>query len=234
MKLSEELREAAMGVGGGAVSHLIIVASDRAEELERAYHLACVALSVVCLTILFTLVLLVRAFGAAADMPADPVQRVATKALAGAYGELEDWQHKAYTYALAQNAQISGVAWLTHYTHWEGFYRGKAVRWGQGCSERVAAAIMIDRAWYKGLPVDKRDRPGLDLSRQVWTGDYILTKLPTGWQMRQVLDTGAMSNLPIARRKGCEIWIDHWTDDEALRMKSWHCPFAVIRAYRTW
>jgi len=120
-----------------------------------------------------------------AALPADPVQRVAAKALRGDYEELEAWQHKAYTYALAQNAQVSGVAWLTHYTPWEGFYRGNAVRWGQGCSERIAAAIMIDRAWYKGLPTDKRDRPGLDLSRQVWTGDYILTKLPTGWQVRR-------------------------------------------------
>ena len=172
---------------------------------------------------------------AQADLPADPVQRVADKALGGVYGELEDWQHKAYTYALAQNAQISGVAWLTHYTPWEGFYRGKAVRWGQGCSERIAAAIMIDRAWYKGLPADKRDRPGLDLSRQVWTGDYILVKLPMGWQVRQILDTGAMSNLPIARnREGCDIWIDFWTDKESLRLKSGHYPFAVIRAYRTW
>lgn len=169
-----------------------------------------------------------------AALPTDPAQRVAEKALAGQFGKLEHWQKKAYRYALAQDAHISGIAWVTHYTPREGFYRGKAVRWGQGCSERVAAAIMIDRAWYRGLPANERDRPGLDLSRQVWTGDYVLVDLPTGWQVRQILDTGAMNNLLIARRKGCDIWIDHWTDKESLRMKSWHCPFAVIRAYRTW
>ncbi len=170
----------------------------------------------------------------AADLPADPVQRVAKKALAGEFGVLEQWQHNAYTYALAQKATVSGTAWVTHYTPREGFYRGKAVRWGQGCSERVAAAIMIDRSWYGGLPLGKRDRPGLDRSRQVWTGDYILVELPTGWQVRQILDTGAMWNLPMARRKGSDIWLDFWTDKESLRMKSWQCQFAVIHAYKTW
>lgn len=170
----------------------------------------------------------------AADLPADPVQRVSIRALRGDFGKLQNWQHKAYKYALAQDAKINGLAFLTHYTPREGFYRGKAVRWGMGCSERVAAAIMIDRAWYGGLPLSKRDRPGLDRSRQVWTGDYILVELPSGWQMRQILDTGAMWNLPKARKKGCNIWLDFWTDRESLRMKSWKCQFAVIRAYRTW
>lgn len=163
-----------------------------------------------------------------------PVMKVAQKALAGEFGELADWQQNAYNFALVQETDIKGLAWVTHYTPDEGFYRGKAVRWGQGCSERIAAAIMIDRAWYKGLRLGQRSRTGLDMSRDVWVGDYVLIKLSTGWEMRQVLDTGAMYNLPAARSKGCRIWLDRWTDDESLRNVTWNCPYTVIRAYRTW
>ena len=42
------------------------------------------------------------------ELSANPVQRVAQKALKGEYGNLEDWQYKAYKYALAQEADISG------------------------------------------------------------------------------------------------------------------------------
>ena len=155
-------------------------------------------------------------------LPDDVIARVAVKAILGFFGELSDWQEKAYEHALAQGATVNGRAWVTHYGP-PRFYRGKSVRWGMGCSERVAAAIMIDRAWYGGLPLGKRDRPGLDRSRQVWTGDYILVELPTGWQMRQILDTGAMWNLPKARSKGCDIWLDLWTDVWSERNETWHC-----------
>lgn len=155
-------------------------------------------------------------------------QIVARKALRGDFRPLQDWQQRGYECLAVHGAKEASV-WITHYTPKEGFKRGAGVRWGQGCSERVGAAIMIDRRWFNGLPPGKRNRHGLDLSRMVWTGDYILLDIPAdpkhglagGYELRQILDTGAMSNLSFARRKHANIWVDRWTDNERLRNVSW-------------
>lgn len=73
---------------------------------------------------------------------------------------------------LEQNVQLMpGRAWLTHYTPKEGFYRGKPVRWGYGCSERVAAMIMVDRDRQTRKWPDSRKGCVTWIDR--WADDYL-------------------------------------------------------------
>lgn len=116
-------------------------------------------------------------------LPADPLQRVAAKALRGDYGKLENWQRVGYEQALKYGG-VKRKIWLTSYYTEEGFPRGATCRWwGEGCSERVAAA---------------NELPGFAF---IWIPEVGL---------RQVLDTGARSNDSVARRKGAHHWVDIW------------------------
>lgn len=155
------------------------------------------------------------------SLPCDPVQRVATKALTEAYGVLEPWQREGYELCLAQDARIAGRALVTHYGP-PRFKRGARVRYGIRLSERVVAAIMVDRT----------RREGLVPNRILWSGDYVLVRLSRGWELRQVLDTGAMSNWGKARRKGCTLWLDRWTGHQATKQRTWQCDFVPIRAHK--
>ncbi len=139
--------------------------------------------------------------------PANPIRRVAQKALRGDFGKLKPWQHKAYKYALAQDVTVSGRAWVTTYGPWAGFARGEGCAYGYGCSESTAAANAIPGHY------------------------YVLVELPKGWEVRRIEDRGAAWNDRIARRKGTELWIDRWVvKRDATRI----CRYATIRAYKTW
>ena len=141
------------------------------------------------------------------QLPANPVQRVAQKALKGEYGNLEDWQYKAYKYALAQDADIDGVAWVTSYGPWEGFRFGEACAFGYGCSDSTAAANLIPSHY------------------------YVLIELPDGWEVRRIEDRGAKRNDLLARRKGAQVWIDRWV---RRNEGSYITRYASIRAFKTW
>jgi len=141
------------------------------------------------------------------QLPANPVQRVAHKALSGEYGKLENWQYKAYKYALAQEATVNGVAWVTSYGPWEGFMFGEACAFGYGCSESTAAANLIPSHY------------------------YVLIELPDGWEVRRVEDCGSKRNDFVARRKGAEVWIDRWV---RTNEGSYLTRYASIRAFKTW
>ncbi len=141
------------------------------------------------------------------QLPANPVQRVAHKALSGEYGKLEDWQYKAYKYALAQGANVDGVAWVTSYGPWEGFMFGEACAFGYGCSDSTAAANLIPSHY------------------------YVLIELPEGWEVRRIEDRGARRNDFLARRKGAQVWIDRWV---RTNEGSYLTRYASIRAFKTW
>lgn len=114
------------------------------------------------------------------DLPSDPFQRTATKALRGEYGKLARWQHEGYSRGLAEGVTASRTLVLTQYNGREA--SGKRDRRGRACTMRTAASNRIPEYSY------------------IWTER-------TG--LRQVLDTGARSNDGIARRKGgtwCDIW----------------------------
>ncbi|HOQ98187.1 MAG TPA: hypothetical protein PLJ35_05145 [Anaerolineae bacterium] len=119
----------------------------------------------------------------AQDLPTDPLQRCATKALAGHFGKLAPWQAAGYTLALGGKTSVK-LAWITTYYPQEGFWRGKGCRWGIGTSERVAAANLLPAKTY------------------LW-----ITNPP---HLRQVWDTGAKWNDRVARRKGADLWVDLW------------------------
>ena len=129
------------------------------------------------------------------------------KALSGEYGKLADWQYKAYTYALAQDAGIEGLAWVTSYGPWEGFMFGEACAYGYGCSASTAAANLLPAHY------------------------YVLIELPDGWEVRRIEDCGAKRNDRIARYKGATVWIDRWVRSNE---GSYITRYASIRAFKTW
>ncbi len=140
-------------------------------------------------------------------MPENPVKRVAVKALKGEYGNLEDWQYKAYKYALAQDADVDGLAWVTSYGPWEGFMLGEACAYGYGCADSTAAANLLPAHY------------------------YVLIELPDGWEVRRIEDCGAKYNDNIAGRKGADVWIDRWVRSNE---GSYITRYASIRAFKTW
>ena len=137
----------------------------------------------------------------------NPIRVVAQKALKGEFGNLASWQYKAYEYALIQDANVKGQAWVTVYGPWEGFPRGDNCAYGYNCSESTAAANAIPAHY------------------------YVLIELPQGWEMRRIEDRGASWNDRFAHRRGADVWIDRWVPDEQGTVI---CRYAAIRAYRTW
>ena len=114
------------------------------------------------------------------DLPADPFQRAATRALRGDYGKLASWQRAGYAAGLQQGVTASRCLVLTQYNGREA--SGKRDRHGNPCTLRTCASNRIPQyAW-------------------VWTER-------TG--LRQVLDTGARANDRVARILG-GTWVDVW------------------------
>ena len=117
---------------------------------------------------------------APSDLPEDPFQRTATKALRGDYGKLQRWQHEGYSRGLRAGVTTSRTLVLTQYNGREA--SGKIDRRGRACTMRTAASNLIpENSW-------------------VWTRRSGL---------RQVLDSGARSNDAYARRLG-GTWVDVW------------------------
>lgn len=150
-------------------------------------------------------------------LPADPCQRLATKALRGDYGKLNARQRKAYELLLAQGlteADIS-LALATAYGPWEGYDYGEGTAYGYGCSDLTLAANAIPAHWY-----------------------VLLERRPGQWQVRQIQDTGASWNdrhwRAYARRHfrvKAECWVDlflpHDINPQPMRMLK-------VRAQKTW
>lgn len=151
------------------------------DPLERALALAIYALAV--LVVAYVILVATCRCAHAADLPADPALRCATKALRGDYGPLQEWQRVGYTQFLTHGPTWRRV-WGTTYYPAEGFRRGQVCRWwGAGCSERVVAANRLPaRSW-------------------VWCAEAGL---------RQVLDTGSPRNDRVADRRGLDLWVDWW------------------------
>jgi hypothetical protein len=134
-------------------------------------------------------------------LPADPFQRVAVK-IAQGHIHAHGWQHDAYARGLASGVTADKRAWLTAYYGTRP--DGKRDRYGRPCTLRHAAA--------RDEQVPKR--------AYIWTAQS---------GIRQVLDTGAKSNIRRARKKGADVWIDAWLPSPAHN--SWGStvtPLAVI------
>jgi len=147
-----------------------------------------------------------------ADLPDDPVQRVAAKVLRGDY-PAEWWQRKGYE-KIAAGAQVKQryTAWVTCYSHTD-----------PGCNRTTAS----------GMPVSERVAAMLD---QPW-GTFVLIRLPGGFELRQVYDTGSRKNRHRAQhpprdkrgrlvRQPADVWLDRYLPHRSLR--SWVVPIFVF------
>lgn len=116
----------------------------------------------------------------ATDLPADPFQCAAVRALRGDYGKLAPWQRAGYAAGLQQGVTVSRCLVLTQFNGREA--SGKRDRSGRACTMRTAASNRIPQFSF------------------IWTER-------TG--LRQVLDTGAHSNDWRASGLG-GTWVDIW------------------------
>jgi len=119
-------------------------------------------------------------------LPEDPWERTACKALRGDYGLLAYWQQVGYQ-LIADGEGRQHTAWVTYY--WTGELGvNRICSTGYTVSNRVAAMRKEQAAPY----------------------DFVMVKLPGGYQLRQILDTGSYRNLSRARSRGATHWVDLW------------------------
>ncbi len=134
-------------------------------------------------------------------LPQDPFQRVAVKIVQG-HIHAQDWQRDVYARGLCAGVMADRRAWLTAYYGTRP--DGKRDRYGNRCTLRHAAA--------RDEQVPRR--------AYIWTAES---------GIRQVLDTGAKSNMRRAREKGADVWIDAWLPSPAHNTwGSTVTPLAVI------
>lgn len=114
------------------------------------------------------------------------------KALAGEFGPLQEWQRTGYQLGLEQGTLCDTLIWGTAFYPSEGYHYGETTRSGYPCSLRVAASNTLPGG--EGPP-----------HWFVWTQRS---------GIRQVLDTGAAWNDPVARQRGAELWVDMWVWEE--------------------
>ena len=146
-------------------------------------------------------------------LPEDPFQRCATKALAGKFGDLTEWQRNAYTWGLAQGVTCEETATLTSYYPQEGFPRGQEMRSGLGVNERYAAVYSRDWDELKG--------------DYIWVMPSENVAGKTFGGIRQIMDTGANSNhANFAVKYGADRWLDFWTPRPTELVK--RTPYCII------
>lgn len=126
------------------------------------------------------LIALTAALPTQPELPADPAQRAATKALRGDSGTLKPWQVKGYKLIIETGAKADRTLVLTAYYGTEP--DGVRDRYGNPCTLRTCASNKLPRHAY------------------VWTERT---------NLRQVLDCGARSNDRRAARLG-GTWMDAW------------------------
>ena len=160
---------------------------------------------------LLLLSILLAAPVAAAELPTNPVQRVAYKAVVLEAWDLELWQRQGYE-KLLRVTPIEKLAWITVYNEYDaGCNRVTAS--GRKVSQRVAA--MIDQPW----------------------ATWVLIDLPEGYELRQVFDTGSRRNIWRAQnpprdkhgglvRLPAETWVDRYLPYRSF--DSWVRPIHIF------
>jgi len=143
---------------------------------------------------------------------------VARKALDGKWGKLTDWQRQGYE-KLLRVTPIEKSAWITVYNENDPGCNFTTAS-GRRVSHRVAA--MIDKPW----------------------ATWVLVDLDTGYQLRQVFDTGSRKNIWRAQnpprkrgkltRQPAQTWIDLYYSPVQMRMlkngrnQSWVRPIFIF------
>lgn len=122
-----------------------------------------------------------------------PARLYAAEALNGKHGKLEEWQRVGYTRIL-QNGVRRERAWVTHY--WTGEPGvGTVTASGRRVEAGRTAAMLEPRKRFGGMPY----------------GKFVLIRLASGWELRQVWDTGSTRNKHRAAELGCSTWVDLYT-----------------------
>jgi hypothetical protein len=137
-------------------------------------------------SILLSAVLATASHAAPATHTATPGQRVAAKALAGAYGKLSAWQHKGYT-ALLRHSEPRLLVVTGYWPGEVGGTHGKYVR------DLFPGCMASNK-----LPA------------------YSFVYMPSWGRLFRVLDTGAKSNDSrhnVTRHGTLACWADVWLGD---------------------
>ncbi len=158
------------------------------EQQERLF-LTILSLVTALFIIIMGLIMIGVPKADAAELPADPCQRVAEKALSGAFGELADWQEEGYK-RLAQGGAVKKAAWITHYWVGEPGVNHTTASGRRVCDEVCA---MLDYPF----------------------GTFVLVDLPIGFNLRRVWDRGSQANRGRATRRGAQVWCDLWVPRNA-------------------
>jgi hypothetical protein len=148
----------------------------------------------------------------AEELPEDPFQRCATKALRGDYGTLAGWQRRGYQAGLNADVAVQGTATVTSYYPQEGFPRGQATRSGVGVCEKHAACLRNEWPRLRGS--------------YVWVQPTANSQGRLVGGIRQIMDTGANSNHSrFGTAMGSDRWLDYWypTPTELVR----RVPYAI-------
>ncbi len=124
-----------------------------------------------------------------AELPSDPAQRCAAKALRGDFGPLKDWQRTGYWLFAAGEGKWQ-TAWITRY--WAG-------------------EPGVNFTTTSGRRVDHQTAAMLDVP----FGTFVLVDLPTGFNLRRVWDRGSRRNISRARSRGASTWCDLWVPRNA-------------------
>lgn len=142
----------------------------------------------------------------------DPLKRAAAKALGDAYGPLRDWQRVGWQSVMDQGTCPGQVAWVTNY--WTG-------------EPGVGTVCASGRQVETGRTAAMLHNSG----RRLRTGEfgyYVVISFPTGYELRQVWDTGSPRNAARARKKGAETWIDRYVSRRDGR--TWIRPIYIVRS----
>lgn len=155
----------------------------------------------------------------ACELPDDPFQRCAKKALQGDYGELPKWKENAYKWGIAQNVKADKKAVLTSYFPSEGFPRGQSMRSGIGVDSRYAA--VVSRDW-------------MELQQfYIWVQPTRNTNGKMVGGLRQIMDTGANSNTRnFAHQYNVHRWVDFWYPEPMRIITAPYCIIKTDRQFR--
>lgn len=145
----------------------------------------------------------------------DPLKMAAAKALRGDYGRLREWQRIGWQEVMDQGTYPGQVAWVTNY--WTG-------EPGVGTVCASGRRVEVGRTAAMLHSSGRRLRTGE-------FGYYVVISLPTGYELRQVWDTGSPRNAARARKKGAETWIDRYVPRRDGR--TWIRPIYIVRRVDT-
>lgn len=144
-------------------------------------------------------------------LPRDPIERTAARAINGDFGPLPEWKRVGWQRVLDHGTEAAQTAWITNY--WTG-------------EPGVGTVCASGRSVEVGRTAAMLHHSGRRLRSGEFGAFYVL-ELPSGYELRQVWDTGSPANKGRARRRGAETWIDRYVPSRDGR--TWIAPIYRVR-----